>query len=171
MTDNEILRQVPAITPGLCLLWTAIVDVDERQDLGPTSLGHRFIVNIKGGKFYEGLAGHGLNGTVLPGGADRQLLRPDGVKILEAVYEMQTDNGDVLMVQNNVIVDEARKPKRYAMSVLSVSAPAGELEWLNRRLIVGTLQSARPNRQAVVVRAWLAENSLDQQSNTREITT
>ena len=121
------------------------------------------MVPILGGNVYAGPDQPGLNGTVLPGGADRQLLRPDGIKELEAVYEMQTDSGDILMIRNSVIVDETRQPDRYAMSVLSVSAPEGGLAWLNRRLILGTLQSARPARQAVIVRAWLA----DTQSTTR----
>ena len=120
--------------------------------------GQRFIVPIIGGRFYAGPDGAGLNGTVLPGGADRQLLRTDGIKELDAVYEMQAENGDVLMIRNKVVVDELRQPRRYAMSVISVSAPKGDHEWLNRRVILGTLQSARPGRQAVVVRAWLVDD-------------
>jgi hypothetical protein len=115
------------------------------------------MVPILGGRFYGGPDFEALSGTVLPGGADRQLLRADGVKELDALYEMQTDSGDVLTLRNNVIVDEARQPDRYAMSVISVTAPRGEIDWLNRRLVLGTLQSARPKRQAVVVRAWLAD--------------
>lgn len=157
MTDDEILKQIPPTAPNMRLLWTAIVDVADRQDLGPSALGHRFMVPILGGRFHAGPGVQGLNGTVLPGGADRQLLRPDGIKELEAVYEMQADGGDILMIRNTVIVDETRQPERYAMSVLSVSAPDGEFGWLNRRLVLGTLQTARPSRQAVVVRAWLAE--------------
>jgi hypothetical protein len=157
MTNDEILKHLPPTAPNMLLLWTAIVDVADRQDLGPSALGHRFLVPILGGRFYAGPGGQGLNGRVLLGGADRQLLRPDGVKELEAVYEMQAESGDILMIRNNVIVDETRQPDRYAMSVLSVSAPQGALAWLNRRLILGTLQTARPDRQSVVVRAWLAD--------------
>ena len=43
------------------------------------------------------------------------------------------------------------------MSVISVIAPKGDVDWLNRRLVLGTLQTARPKRQAVVVRAWLTD--------------
>ena len=118
--------------------------------------GHRYMVPILGGRFYAAPDFEGLSGAVLPGGADRQLVREDGVKLLDALYEMQTDAGDVLTIRNNVIVDETCQPDRYAMSVISVTAPKGEFDWLNRRLVMGTLQSARPKRQAVVVRAWLA---------------
>lgn len=154
MTDQEILDSIPPRRPATKLLWTAIADVGDRVDLGQSPLGHRYMVPILGGAFYAGPGVEGLNGKVLSGGADRQLLRPDGIKELDAHYEMRADNGDILTIRNKVIVDETRQPERYAMSVISVTAPKGDLDWLNRRVVVGTLQSARPDRQAVVVRAW-----------------
>lgn len=157
MTDQDILANIPPRTPTSRLLWTAIVDVADRLDLGPSPLGQRYMVPILGGAFYAGPGFEGLNGKVLSGGADRQLLRSDGIKELDALYEMQADNGDILAIRNNVIVDETRQPERYAMSVISVTAPEGAWDWLNRRVVLGTLQSARPNRQAVVVRAWMLE--------------
>jgi hypothetical protein len=44
---------------------------------------------------------------------------------------------------------------RYAISRVSVQAPQGPHAWLSRRLFVGTLQTLRPERKAVVVRAYL----------------
>ncbi|MBO9464223.1 DUF3237 domain-containing protein [Tropicibacter sp. R15_0] len=154
MNDADLLTRFPPTNPTTRLLWTAIVDVGPRQDLGAGPAGQRFMVPILGGQFYAGPGCDSLQGQVLPGGADRQVLRPDGVKELDALYEMQASNGDVLTIRNRVIVDETREPERYAMSVISVSAPAGDLDWLNRRLILGSLQSARPERPAVIIRAW-----------------
>ena len=158
MTDEEILSSIPPRPPSARLLWTAIIDVGDRTDLEECPLGHRYMVPILGGRFYGGPGFENLSGAVLPGGADRQLMRADGIKQLDALYEMRTDRGDVLTIRNNVIVDETRQPERYAMSVISVTAPMSKVDWLNRRLVLGTLQTARPNRQAVVVRAWLADN-------------
>ena len=157
MTDQDLIEKHPPTPPAARLLWTAIVDVAERVDLGPSPQGRRFIVPILGGRFHAGPGADGLNGRVLEGGADRQLLRPDCVKELDALYEMQTDDGSIITVNNRVIIDESRKPERYAMSVISVRAPSGPHDWLNRRVIIGTLQSARPERQAVIVRAWEAD--------------
>lgn len=159
MNDADILKLIQPIALKSKLVWTAIVNVGPRQDLGLGPLGHRYMVPITGGKLYAGPNLEGLSGVILPGGADRQILRSDGIKELDALYEMQADNGDVITVHNKVIVDESRiegdtNMERYAMSVLKVSAPKGSHDWLNRRLFVGTLQSARPNRQAVIVRAW-----------------
>ncbi len=157
MNDSDILARHPPIQPVSRLLWTALVDVAERIDLGPSPSGHRFMVPIIGGRFEAGPGIAGLSGVVLPGGADRQVLRQDGVKELDALYEMRTDDGAVLTIRNRVIVDESRVPDRYAMSVISVTAPDGPHGWLNRRLVLGTLQSARPDRAAVIVRAWEAD--------------
>ena len=154
MTDSDILQEIPPVAPVSRLVWTAIVDVADRQDLGPAAGGHRIIVPILGGNFYGGPAFEGLSGAVLPGGADRQFLRADGVKELDALYEMQIDNGPVITVHNRVTVDETRQPDRYAMSVIQVRVEEGPFGWLNRRLLVGTLQSARPRRQAVIIHAW-----------------
>lgn len=145
----------PSAPPQAQLVWTALVDIDPRESLGSGPGGERFIVPIRGGRFWGGPGFEALQGRIRAGGADRQRLRPDGVKELHALYEMAVDDGAVLTVDNRVLVDEAVQPVRYAMSNLSVQAPAGPHAWLNRRLFVGTLQSLRPDRDAVVVRAWL----------------
>ncbi|MBL8338993.1 MAG: DUF3237 family protein [Rhodoferax sp.] len=142
----------PAI-PRAEFLYQADVDIAERRSLGASALGERFIVDILGGTF----EGPGLRGRVLPGGADRQLLRPDGVKELCAIYEMQTDDGTVLSIDNRVVVDEPVQSQRYARSVVRIAAPAGRYEWLNRRLFVGTVDSLRPQRQAVAIRVFLLD--------------
>ena len=93
----------------------------------------------------------GLRGTVLPGGADRQLLRLDGVKELDALDEMRTEDGAVIMLRNRALMDDSRTSARYARSVLRLSAPEGPHGWLNRRVFVGdgaTQPSARPVAKA-----------------------
>ena len=154
MNIDDIISKHPPIQPAFRLLWTAVVDVADRVELGTAPGGQRFMIPILGGEFFAGPGVSDLNGTVLPGGADRQLLRPDGIKELDALYEMKTKTGDILTIRNRVIVDEERSPDRYAMSTISVTAPEGPFSWLNRRHIIGTLQTARPDRQAVIVRAW-----------------
>ncbi len=134
--------------PPLCeFVYEAIVDIADVQNLGQSLQGQRFIVNILGGEF----SGPRMKGRVLPGGADRQLLRPDGVKELDALYEMQTDDGAVITVHNQVVVDMPTPEQRYARSVVKFRAPAGPYEWLNRRVFVGTLESLKPAKNAVKI--------------------
>ncbi len=155
--DHALMAQYPPLAPQAALLFTAVVAVGERWDLGMGPRGHRYSVPILSGTVSAGPAGPGFDGIVLPGGADRQVIRPDGVKELDALYEIQVGNGEVVTVRNQVTVDEARTPGRYAMSVLRLTVPDGPLAWVNRRVIVGTLQSARPEVAAVIVRAWLMD--------------
>ena len=64
--------------------------------VGAMVIGTRRIINITGGNF----GGEELRGDVLPGGADWQLVRADGVAILEARYTLRTDDGALIYVQN-----------------------------------------------------------------------
>jgi hypothetical protein len=139
------------MNPSLEQAWTAIIDIGERRALGTTPLGERFIIDILGGTF----EGPRLKGRVLPGGADRQLLRSDGAKLLDALYEMLTDDGHVLTVHNQVMIDEAAPAGRYARSVVRVTAPLGPHDWVNRRVFVGTLKSLKPAREAVQIDVYL----------------
>ena len=108
--------------PPICeFVYEAIIDIADVQNLGQSLQGQRFIVNILGGEFN----GPCLKGKVLPGGADRQLLRPDGVKELDALYEIQTDDGTMITVLNQVVVDMPTQEQRYARSVVKFRAPAG----------------------------------------------
>ena len=98
-----------------------------------------------------------LRGRVLPGGADRQWLRSDGLKELDALYEMQTDDGAVLTVRNRVVIDETALPGRYARSSVRITAPDGPHAWLGRRVFVGTLESLKPAREAVRISVYLVD--------------
>lgn len=160
-TESQLLQQLAAALPvpqvRSTLVWTAAVDVAAREGLGLGSHGERFIVPITGGRFWGAPGYEALRGRVRAGGADRQLVRRDGVKELAAQYELETDDGAVITVLNRVTIDETVQPQRYAASQIRFTAPEGPHAWLNRRVFVGTLQSLRPQREAVLVRGYLVE--------------
>jgi hypothetical protein len=83
-------------TPRLELIFGAQVSVDPPLDCGDVAKGTRRIVPITGGEF----SGPKIRGKVLPGGADWQILRSDGVSELEARYTLQTDDGALINVRN-----------------------------------------------------------------------
>jgi Protein of unknown function (DUF3237) len=141
----------PPDAPAVEWAYTAVVEIGERRELGPSPLGQRFMIDIVGGSF----EGPRLKGRVLPGGADRQLLRSDGVKELDALYEMQTDDGAVITVHNRVLIDDAAPQGRYARSVVRLTAPDGPHAWLNKRVFVGTLTPLPPERKAVKIAVYL----------------
>ena len=148
-----LLDRIAPQRPDNRLLWEAVVDIADSKDLGHGPLGDRRIVPILGGAFRGGPGMEVFRGTVLAGGADRQLIRRDGIKELDALYEMEVEDGTVLTIRNRAVIDENTTP-RYALSRIEVVAPDGSWSMLNRRLILGTVQSCRPERAAVIIRAW-----------------
>ena len=90
------MANADTLAPALEFIFAADVTVDAPQDLGAFNKGRRRVVPITGGEF----SGPELRGTVLPGGADWQLIRHAGVAELEARYTLQTDDGAAIHVRN-----------------------------------------------------------------------
>ena len=85
----------PAV-PRLERLFRATVEIGAPLSVGMTPLGERRIIPITGGRF----EGEKLSGEVLAGGADWQLVRPDGTALLEARYTLRTRDGALVYVRN-----------------------------------------------------------------------
>lgn len=146
-----LLPDVPLALLRMEFVYEAVVDIAPTRMLGEGPIGERRIVPILGGQF----AGPRLRGKVLPGGADRQLIRRDGVRRLDAFYEMQAEDGAVITVRNQVVIDPGQDgASDYRFSWVELTAPEGPHGWLNRRVFVGTLNSLRPQREAVLVRVY-----------------
>ncbi len=134
-------------TPELSHVCDIDVDVGPIRDLGPTPHGRRRIVPILGGR----VMGRRLEAEVVPGGADWQYVRSDGVVELEARYAITTRDGVEIAIINRGIrraspevmermsraepVDPALV---YCRTVPTFEAPAGPYEWLNRSVFVAT---------------------------------
>ena len=123
------------------------VTLEPPRELGETPLGRRRIIGITGGTF----SGPRLSGRVLPGGADWQVIRADGVAFLDARYTLETADGALIYVNNkgyrhgppDVVArlarGEAVDPALYYMRAtpwFETSAPA--YAWLNRTICVCT---------------------------------
>lgn len=140
------LSDVPIVLPKTEFVYEAIFTLQDTIEIGPSPLGNRRIINITGGEF----AGPRLKGKVMPGGADRQLIRKDGVRLLNALYELQTDDGAIITVNNRVLIDSPPNGPQYAFSHIDITAPEGPHDWLNRRMFVGTLHSLRPKPMVLI---------------------
>ena len=113
---------------------------------GVTPYGERRIINILGGT----VEGPKLKGRILPGGADWQIVRNDGVVDLRARYTVETDTGGHILVNSEglrhgppevmdrLARDETVDPSLYyfrAFMRFETADPAAS--WLNRILAVG----------------------------------
>lgn len=134
---------MPRFAP-LCLLR---VQVSDPLDLGVSPAGHRRVIPIVGGEF----SGSRMAGTVLAGGADWQILRPDGTAVLEARYTLRTADGDMVLVNSNglrhgppevmarLARGEAVDPALYYFrTVLRFETGSAALDWLNRTIAVAS---------------------------------
>ncbi len=88
------------IKPELELLYASYFDIETALDIGSSQYGLRRIIPIAGGRF----EGERLSGEALPGGADWQILRKDGVLEVEARYVLKTDDGALIYVCNQGIL-------------------------------------------------------------------
>ena len=113
---------------------------------GVTPYGERRIINILGGT----VEGPKLKGRILPGGADWQIVRNDGVVDLRARYTVETDSGAHILVNSEglrhgppevmerLARDETVDPSLYyfrAFMRFETADPAAS--WLNRILTIG----------------------------------
>lgn len=131
--------------PALELLFEVRATLDPPIVVGEVPEGARRVVPISGGTF----EGPRLRGTLLPGGADWQYRRGDGVMMVEAQYLLRTDDGVTLQVNNRgmrhgpeavmarLAAGEAVDPAEYYFRATPrLSAPAGRYDWLNRSLFL-----------------------------------
>lgn len=135
------------IPPQLAYVCDIDVDVGPIRDLGATPHGRRRIIQILGGK----VLGSRFEGEIVPGGADWQYVRSDGVVELEARYSIRASDGTEIAVTNRGIrrapVDVMDRLSRgepvdptlvYFRTTPAFEAPAGVHEWLNASVFVGS---------------------------------
>ena len=85
-----------SVTPSLQLLYTSRIVIAAPLDVGKAPHGQRRVINITGGAF----SGPRLSGRILPGGADWQVIRGDGIVELDARYTLETEDGALIYIRN-----------------------------------------------------------------------
>ena len=146
--------------PELAFVCEIRAAVTDPVEVGRTPAGLRRIVDISEGTFEGPL----MRGTILPGGADWQILRSDGLAELQAHYVLKTDDGVLIQVRNRglrhgpeevlrrIAAGDHVDPAEYYFRAAPVfEAPEGRYDWLNRSVFVATAE-----RQArfVIVRVF-----------------
>lgn len=135
------------MTPTLIHIADFSVRVGEPVAIGETGQGLRRVVPILGGT----VSGPRLAGVILPGGADFQIIRPDGYTTLEARYIARLHDGALIYIVNTGIrfgapevmaritrgepVDPAEV---YFRTTPRFETEAPTWEWLTRPLFLGS---------------------------------
>jgi hypothetical protein len=136
-------------------------EVADILDLGAAPFGHRRVINLLGGT----VAGAKLNGRILPGGSDWQILSADGSADLHARYTVESDAGALIQVDSkglrhgpaDVLARLARgedvDPSLYYFrTVMRFETAHASMLWLNRILAL-----ARGAREKNVVKLEVYE--------------
>jgi hypothetical protein len=137
-------------------IFTISAELEAIMDLGRTPYGGRRMIGITSGT----VRGPKLNGRILPGGADWQIIREDGAADIQARYVIETDSGGLVRVESDglrhgppevlaaLARGEAVDPASYYFrTVMRFETADPAASWLNRILAL-----ARGERQALSVR-------------------
>lgn len=81
--------------PGLEPAFDVVVDLGPLEDHGMTRAGHRRVIPIVGGSVTGA-----FEAEILPGGADWQVVRPDGAVEVSALYSARTTGGALILVSS-----------------------------------------------------------------------
>ena len=136
-------QEAPRLTFAFELRATVAAPVE----VGSVPHGRRRIVAITGGT----LEGPGIKGKVVPGGADWQMIQPDGFSELDTRYTLETDKGQIIYVQNRgirhaapdvmkrLLAGEQVDPRAvYFRTVPTFETASPDLQWLARSVFIGT---------------------------------
>ncbi|MGB7278228.1 MAG: DUF3237 domain-containing protein [Pseudolabrys sp.] len=137
-------------------IFTIFAELEGITSLGRTPYGERRVIGILGGS----VRGPKLNGRILPGGADWQIIRTDGTADIKARYIIETDDGARIMVTSEGLRhgppevmeklargDNVDAAHYYFRTVMRFETSDPKVDWLNRILAL-----ARGQREARAVR-------------------
>lgn len=126
---------------------------------GDLGYGIRRVIPVLGGT----VQGEGIKGTIHSGGADFQVIRPDGFTELEAKYTFELDDGAVVSIENigvrfgpkealdRIAQGEAVDPALiYFRSVPKFETGHPKYRWLMQNLFIG-VGARHPDRVELAV--------------------
>jgi hypothetical protein len=137
-------------------IFTVHAELAPMLHFGRTPYGERRVIGILGGS----VRGPKLNGRVLPGGADWQIVRGDGAADIQARYTIESEAGARILVTSDGLRhgppavmerlargDTVDPSLYYFRTVLRFETADPSVDWLNRILAL-----ARGQREANAVR-------------------
>ena len=140
--------------PDLLHVCDLAVEVGPPKEIGETGQGQRRVIDILGGT----VSGPRLQGRIAPGGADYQIIRPDGLTELHARYTLELADGTPVYVENSGLrfgpaeaLERLRRGEPVDPALIYFrSAPRFEVAspayaWMMRSLFVAT-GARRPDR-------------------------
>ncbi len=140
-----------AQTPTLTHVFDIRAEIGEAINGGENPNGVRVTIPITGGE----VSGK-INGKVLPGGADYQLVNPSQQRSeLQAIYTIMTNDSVAIHVCNEGINRFAPDDSYFMTSPKFECDIHSPYNWLNNRIFICSPVGFEPN--AITLRVWMAE--------------
>jgi len=141
-----------ATAPQLEFLYHLDIELGPPVTIGDTPRGHRLIVPVLGGRF----EGPRISGTILAGGTDALLIRPDGITELDVRATLETNDGaliycayrglatNVPAVMPRWAQGEAISPDEYSITALpAFETSAPQYAWLQESVAIAKVTLVR----------------------------
>lgn len=142
---------LPAHNPSSEYVFTIYATISDALTVGETARGQIRAIPITGGE----VQGSKIKGRVVPGGADWQRTRPDGVTEIEATYAIQLDDGTVIKVVNRGLIDRnSPEANRYFRTAIHFDAPKGPHQWLNEAIFLCKAERLTNRQNTVQVEVY-----------------
>jgi len=131
--------------PTLEAAFEVDVTLGALEDHGTTRAGHRRVIPITGGRITGA-----VDAVILPGGADWQLVRPDGSVEIDGRYSARTSEGDYLLLHAVGV----RSGSPEVLEALLRGAAVSPTEYYFRTVV--TIETAAPRLAAMERELYVA---------------
>ena len=118
-------------TPALHYEFSVTVELGDPADHGMTRAGHRRVVPITGGAVTGS-----IEGSVVPGGADWQIVHDDGSIEIDGRYSLHTMSGSLVYLQVHGVRNQIDSDTVYFRTTAHVETSDPAYAYLQRSLIV-----------------------------------
>lgn len=115
------------------------VTLGEVKVVGTNGAGRLQVIPITGGTFN----GENIEGKVMPGGADWNTARADGISHVFAKYLLETNDGEFIAIENEGLIDPTSN-SRIKTTPTFMANKDGKFSYLNHGVYVGEL-TGTPN--------------------------
>lgn len=147
INNQPDINDLQPVKPKLCLLFRAAIYLGEVQNTRQQDGVMGNFIPILGGNF----SGPGINGEILPGGGDSQLVYQSGHAELNAFFMLKTDDGAIVSltdkglrissqeVAKNLKAGKAVFPEEYYFRTHTrLETAAAQYQWLNQSIALGS---------------------------------
>ena len=123
-------------TPELRFVFEERVDVGPAISAGAGPRGTGNMIPLLGGT----ITGPRLNGSIMSGGADWQLVRHDGCTEIVADYFIKANDGALINIRNVGLACEPNEKRGlYLQATPTFTAPIGPHDWLNKSVFTSQI--------------------------------